>query len=508
MEGLLPEPPRLRRPGLIAVVLLWLLGLGVQLTPLVVGAGDPIGSMTLLFWVVVIAASLCVVTSVALLGLARRRDSAELGVVGGFFFVGSVLPLVHGITVPGVVYGPNAATSLSVYLAIPMAVAVALPLLFGRTEPAPAILRQWTRWVGAWAVLATALAVFLLVAPNAIASPAPRSPLSVGTSILMIALTAMLAAQQLRLAWIAQKRRYAIVALGFAWFGVSSAVWFDGEPLTLAFWSAHAFDIFGVLAATVGGLVVHRSSLSIDDILRPITHNDPLTALEAGLDPTVHRFVADLEAKDTITRDHVVRTAALAVAVASELRRPALEVRQIGMAALLHDLGKLAVPDEILNKNGKLTDDEFAVIKQHPRLGADLIRQSAILDDIAGLIEAHHERYDGGGYPNGTAGPDLPIGASIISACDAFDAIANTRQYRTGAGWERGLEVLAEHAGTQWHPAAVDAVAAVVRRNDGEVWAMPMRDVGRSTEAAGSALGICGCSTPYADDVARQLERV
>ena len=494
-----------RRPGLLLVTALWTGGMLVQLSPLIFGSGPQVGSMTVLFWLVVTAASLCFISSGALLALGWRRDVPELGVVAAFFFTGSLLPLVHGITTPGVLYGDNSATMLSIFATIPLASAVALPTLFGRTPTGRFVLQRWKIWVTGWLGIALLFAALLLTAPNLLPAPNPASPLSIAVALVMIAVTIAFAARHLRLATISQDIRHATVALGFAWFGVSAAVWFDGAPLTLGFWAAHMFDTFGVLAATVGGYLAHRSSGSIDDVLRPITSTDPLSALEAGLDPIVHRFVASLETKDMITRDHVIRTSALAVAVAEELRLPARELRCVGLAALLHDLGKLEIPDAILNKKGRLDAEEFAIIQTHPTIGARMVEHSLILDDIAPLIEAHHERVDGGGYPNRLSGDDLPFGASIISVCDAFDAIANTRQYRVGAGWERALEVLAEHAGTQWHPDVVRAATKVIRADSGIASATVLDRVGRTTACDTSG---CGCIDALPSTVARELERI
>ena len=425
--------------------------------------------------------------------------------VAGFFLAGSILPLVHGITSPGVLYGENTATTVSVFLTMPLAAALALPSLFGRTPVGRFILQRWKRWVSGWLVIVVAVASALLIAPNWLPAPRPGSALSVAVALAMIAVTMAFAARHLRLATISQDIRHATVALGFAWFGVSTAMWFDGAPLAVGFWTAHLFDTLGVFAATIGGFVAHRATGSVDDVLRPITSTDPLSALEAGLDPIVHRFVASLEAKDPVTRDHVIRTSALAVAVAEELQLPARELRRVGLAALLHDLGKLDIPDEILNKNGRLDADEFAIIQTHPSIGARMVEQSEVLDDIAPLVEAHHERVDGAGYPNGLSGDELPLAACIISVCDAFDAIAHTRQYREGAGWERALDVLAEHAGTQWRTDVVRAATKVIRA-DNEIGSTDaLARVGRPTAGDANA---CHCADALPSTVVRELERV
>ena len=494
-----------RRPGFLMVAGLWIMAMIVQTLPLALGSGPAIGSVTILFWLVVVAASSCVLTSLMLLGLALRRDLPELGLIAGFFLVGSLLPLVHGITTPGVLYGNNTATMAAVFLTVPLASVVPMPTLFGRTHVGRTILNGWRPWVAGWVFVTTVLAIVLLAAPNAVPFPAPKSILSVGTAFAMIAVTVVLAIRQLRLAWIGQDARYAIVGLGFAWFGVSAAVWFDGTPLTFGFWSAHLFDIAGVFAATLGGFVVHRRNGSIDELLHPILRADPLSALEAGLDPIVHRFVASLDDKDPITRDHVVRSASLAVALGSELRLSPWELRRVGLAALLHDVGKLEIPDGILNKTGALSNEEFGIIRTHPTIGAEMVRQSPILDDIAPLIEAHHERVDGAGYPFGRSGDQLPVSARIISVCDAFDAIANTRQYRAGAGWRRALEVLQEHAGTQWDVEVVAAMVRMLERDDGPADNTPLDAIGRHHPEVHDGVS-CGCVDALPDAVVRELE--
>jgi len=192
------QSPRSARPGLVAVWALWTTGMVVQLAPLVLGSGPQFGSMTVLFWLIVVAASLCVVSAGALLALGWRRNAPELGVVAGFFLAGSILPLVHGITSPGVLYGENTATTVSVFLTMPLAAALALPSLFGRTPVGRFILQRWKRWVSGWLVIVVAVASALLIAPNWLPAPRPGSALSVAVALAMIAVTMAFAARHLR----------------------------------------------------------------------------------------------------------------------------------------------------------------------------------------------------------------------------------------------------------------------------------------------------------------------
>jgi HD-GYP domain-containing protein (c-di-GMP phosphodiesterase class II) len=144
--------------------------------------------------------------------------------------------------------------------------------------------------------------------------------------------------------------------------------------------------------------------------------------------------------------------------VGEHLRLPGVEIHRVGLAALLHDLGKLSVPDEILNKPERLSVEEFEIVKGHTTAGQVLVEQSTVLAEIGPIVRGHHERVDGGGYPDGLSGDEIPFLARIVSVCDAYDAMAYTRQYRDGLGHARAIGILQEHAGSQWDETIVAAV--------------------------------------------------
>ncbi|HEY3019270.1 MAG TPA: HD-GYP domain-containing protein [Solirubrobacteraceae bacterium] len=173
-----------------------------------------------------------------------------------------------------------------------------------------------------------------------------------------------------------------------------------------------------------------------------------------------------LEADDPYTGgEHSKGVLALALAVGTELDLDAREQRELEFAALLHDIGKLRVPDEILNKPGKLTPAEWAVIKRHPEDGQQMLdRIGGVLADVGLVVRGHHERWDGRGYPDGLAGAEIPLAARIICACDAYSAMTTNRPYRAAMPIETALEELRDCAGTQFDPAVVDALDCVIRR--------------------------------------------
>jgi putative nucleotidyltransferase with HDIG domain len=228
-----------------------------------------------------------------------------------------------------------------------------------------------------------------------------------------------------------------------------------------AFWWLHVAGAFGVLGACVGMVVSKRMSRSTQDILAPVLVRDPLAAFELGLSPLVHSFVADLENKDEITRDHVVRTSEMAIRVGERFQLSGTQLRNLGLAAMLHDVGKLHVPDEILTKPSELTVEEYETVKRHVVHGAEMLRADSTLAAAADIVRSHHERVDGGGYPDGLSGNDIPLAARIIAVCDAFDAMTHDRQYRDGVSVKMAFAVLQANSGTQWDAEVIRQMMAV-----------------------------------------------
>jgi diguanylate cyclase (GGDEF)-like protein len=172
----------------------------------------------------------------------------------------------------------------------------------------------------------------------------------------------------------------------------------------------------------------------------------------------VEVLAAAMAAHDGDTADHSDEVACLADRVAARAGAGAHERRVIGQAARVHDIGKLAVPPEILRKPGPLTPAEWGLIREHPRRGAEIPRQARGLEDLAAVVVAAHERWDGAGYPDGLAGEAIPLGARVIAVCDAYHAMTSDRPYRAALPHEAAIEELHRCVGSQFDPAAVRAL--------------------------------------------------
>lgn len=175
---------------------------------------------------------------------------------------------------------------------------------------------------------------------------------------------------------------------------------------------------------------------------------------------TVETLALAIEAKDHTTGDHLQRVRVYALELAKDLGLTPLETEALKAASVLHDIGKLAVPEHIISKPGKLTPEEFDKMKVHPIVGAEILDQVRFPYPVAAIVRSHHEKWDGSGYPDGLAGETIPIGARILSAVDCLDALASDRQYRRALPLDEAMAHVERDAGKAFDPKVVAALKA------------------------------------------------
>ncbi len=171
---------------------------------------------------------------------------------------------------------------------------------------------------------------------------------------------------------------------------------------------------------------------------------------------TIEALALAIDAKDHTTHQHLRRVRIYALEIARELGLSEQECDALRAAALLHDIGKLAVPDHIINKPGRLTPEEFEKMKIHPAVGADILEKVEFPYPVAPIVRSHHEKWDGTGYPDGLKADEIPVGARILAAVDCLDALASDRQYRKALPLHEAMEMVAEQAGKQFDPEVVE----------------------------------------------------
>ena len=195
---------------------------------------------------------------------------------------------------------------------------------------------------------------------------------------------------------------------------------------------------------------------------------------QKAYEATVGALCQAVETKDFYTRGHSDRVSRGSVMIAREIGMRGDRVEAIRYAGMLHDVGKLGVPTKVLQKTGKLTEEEYAAIQLHPMRGLDIVREIGFLDEALAGIMHHHERIDGRGYPMGLAGDEIPEFARVLAVADAFDSMTSTRSYRGARPVDEAIEELRKWSGTQFDPAFVDAFVAALKR---EGWQHPQPPV-------------------------------
>ena len=204
-------------------------------------------------------------------------------------------------------------------------------------------------------------------------------------------------------------------------------------------------------------------NLMTDDLDRQFrTNSDLIRELKELNTGTLLALARAVDAKSRWTAGHSVRVAQMAADIGAVMGLPKQSVENLERAGLLHDIGKIGVPAVLLDKNGKLSHEEYETIKTHPVLGARILAPIKVYSSIIPVVEQHHERYEGGGYPHGIAGEQIDLSARIVAVADAFDAMVSDRPYRLGLSEEQALDIVDRETGHQFDPMVVEAFKRVI----------------------------------------------
>jgi diguanylate cyclase (GGDEF)-like protein/putative nucleotidyltransferase with HDIG domain len=244
-------------------------------------------------------------------------------------------------------------------------------------------------------------------------------------------------------------------------------------------------------------VIYHCFQLHTETVRKEMKHMDELNELNRSV---ITSLAMAIDAKDRYTHKHINRVREYAVALAERLNVSRDELEAVKIAALLHDIGKLGVPENILGKPGKLTPEEFEVIKTHVTVGAMILEPVRFPWPVIPIVMTHHERWDGNGYPKGLKREEIPIGGRIVSLADVFDALTSNRPYRKAVTREKAIELLQAGSGTQFDPRVVDTFVAALPEIEERIRQLELMD-----EEADSEEGKEGGARSMASDA---LERI
>ena len=392
---------------------------------------------------------------------ARRRDGRTV-IVGTAFSVMAALLGIHGLATPGVLVGMNGVIAFTGGATLPVGAAVlALSALPGLRRPKsvrPLLVLQAVL-LATVITLGTVGILFPSVVPSV---PETGSREAVAAMLIGFGLFALLAIRALRTYLLTRRIADLVVAVGIVWLASALAPAMLMSFMELGWWFGHAFELIGIVIVTVPVALDLMRSAQSRPLVGDVCGADLVQAEEAFLGSHVRALTLSLARKDEYTEEHTRRVALRAVQVGEELGLAGGRLRALATGALVHDIGKLSVPDNILQKPGPLTDEEFEIIKRHPEWGDRMLVELGFEEEIRHLVRSHHERLDGSGYPHGTEGSLIPLDVRILAVCDVYDALISRRVYRDAWSHERAVKLLREESGTSFDAKCVSALERVL----------------------------------------------
>lgn len=256
------------------------------------------------------------------------------------------------------------------------------------------------------------------------------------------------------------RRRHSVMLAslitGMVLFAVADGILAFSTAWHVSWWLYHVVMAIGFGMVGYGILVEYNKTRSVSALFEGIFLRQQIARINRSYTEVMIALINSLEAKDRYTKGHSARVAQYSVIIAKAMGYSEDDLRRLEQAALLHDIGKLAIPDAVLNKPGKLTPDEFDMIKNHPSRGCAIIASIDSLHDKVPGIRHHHEWFGGGGYPDGLAGEDIPLDARIIAVADVYDAMTSLRAYREPLSHEAAVDHLRNETPRHLDPKCVE----------------------------------------------------
>lgn len=412
-----------------------------------------------------------------IVGLSGKRlRNMKLSFLALAFLSMSGIFSVHGMATPGFILD----TSHMPAVAAQASVLTASMWLWMSSLPTDdRLLRALGSRIGwlipVWLVLMIAMAVISMSFPHmADVIPLNDDPLkwwATGATVLFCGLVIYRFLQGFRYARLPLQMS---IVYGACWLIDAQIIMATGVTWRLSWWMYH-YLLLGAMMVMIAGFIRNAAAgVPVNLLFKAMFTQDPKERIEACISPSVKSLVTATESKDLYTAGHNFRVAMYALRLGEEMGLNPDQLRALAQGTVVHDVGKIQIPDAILNKPGKLTPEERNVIETHPVIGYEMCKRVGFMKDELDVIRSHHERWDGKGYPDQLQTLEIPLLARITSVADVYDALTSTRSYRVAWTHEAAIRHLSEGAGTQFDPECVRAWIALCDREP-EAYLQPGR---------------------------------
>jgi putative nucleotidyltransferase with HDIG domain len=415
------------------------------------------------FGAVAVGASIATISAIALTVVGARRRDGRAVLVGSAFCVMAALLTLHGLTTPGVLVEMNGVVAFTGGATLPVGGAIlalsVLPVLRRPEVVKPILVLLAVALVGI-----AALGIAAILEPNLVPNvPETGSPLAWTVLIVGLGFYAVLAFRAFRTYLLTHRVADLVVVVGIVWLTSALAASLLLGYSDLGWWLGHGFEIVGIALVGIPVAADLLRTVPSRPLVGDLRGADLVAAEEAFLGSQVRSLMVALANKDEYTEEHTRRVALRAVQVGGELGLASPQLRSLAVGGLLHDIGKLRCPDEILKKPGPLTDDEYNVVRGHAEAGRKLLKElGGFGETVLRLVRSHHERLDGSGYPQGLTDPEIELDTRILAVCDVYDALRSARVYREAWSHERAMALLRGAAGDEFDTRCIEALERVL----------------------------------------------
>jgi HD-GYP domain-containing protein (c-di-GMP phosphodiesterase class II) len=375
--------------------------------------------------------------------------------------------LMHTLSTPGFILGVNRIVGVSVQLSITL---TGLWLFASSLSSNNTFIKGLSRFhsllLPSWTAGLVGVGLLVFASPELAALiPADSNPLKMLLGFVTLELFVFVAWRYWQSYSYTRAPFQLSLVYASGWLAVAQIIILTSTLWNASWWLYHILFVMAAASAVVG-LVLHYGRKNIATSLLGLRNTTPLERLEAALSPGVMALIEKTESHDAYTAGHNQRVAMYAVQLGEKMNLVPQQLRVLAQAGAVHDLGKIHISTDILNKPDKLTPEERTIIEEHPVKGWQLAKRLGFMPAELAIIRHHHERFDGAGYPDKLSGEAIPLLARITAVADVYDALTSERAYRKPWTKERANQFLLENSGTQFDPACVSAWVALQTQDD------------------------------------------
>ncbi|AGK53322.1 HD-GYP domain-containing protein [Bacillus sp. 1NLA3E] len=436
------------------------------------------------FYIVSIVSVLSTMISIAVGIAGNRVRNIKVSFLALSFFTLGLMFSVHGLSTPHFIMDMNHIPAISAQLSLFLAtIWLWLSSLPSDNKWIELLSRKQNWLLPSWAIALSIFAIIGMIFPTVAEwIPLNVKPLNVIIMTLTILLNAIAMYRYYR------SYRYSRFPLQIAivyctgWFMVSQWIMVRGELWRLSWWIYHFLLLASMVVMLIGLVKQYAVKGTMIGALKSLFTNDPFERITNSIVPSVKALIMATEKKDIYTAGHTLRVTMYALKLAEGLHLKPEQLRALVQGGLLHDVGKINVPDTILNKPGKLLPDERALIEEHPVKGYEMCRVLGIMKEELSIIRSHHEKWDGSGYPDRLKGEEISFYARIVAVADVYDALTSDRSYRKAWPHSKAMDFIIDNKGSHFDPQCVDAWVKVCEQ-DPRVYQIPSQTIKDETTA-------------------------